>query len=161
MAVDIFLKLEGVNGESKDQSHSSEIDVIGWTWGLSNTGTAHVGGGGGTGKANFHDLSVTKFVDLASTAIMLSCAKGKHFTKATLTCRKAGGEAPLEYLKIEMEQVMVTNVQHGGSSNDERTTEVVSLNFEKLKVTYEEQTKTGAAGGKPDFKWDILKNDTV
>jgi len=162
MAVDMFLKLEGVNGESEDFKHAKEIDVIGWNWGVSNTGTAHLGGGAGTGKANFRDLSVTKYVDLASTPVLLSCAQGKHFTTATLTIRKAGGENPLEYLVITMSEVMVSNVQHGGSSGDERTTEVISLNFERIDVKYTEQAKTGGSGGaSPEFKWDILKNQAA
>ncbi|MET3711968.1 type VI secretion system secreted protein Hcp [Sphingomonas trueperi] len=161
MAVDIFLKLEGINGESKDSTHNNEIDVIGWNWGMSNVGTAHMGGGAGTGKANFQDITVTKYVDLASMPLMLSCAQGKHVTKATLTMRKAGGTSPLEYLTIVMEEVLVSNIQHGGSSGDERTTEMVSLNFEKMHMTYKEQTKDGAAGGAPEFKWDILKNTSA
>lgn len=83
MAVDIFLKPEGINGESEDAKHSKEIDILGWNWGMSNTGTAHLGGGAGTGKVNIHDLSVIKYVDLASTPLMLSCAQGKHITTAT------------------------------------------------------------------------------
>jgi len=159
MAVDMFLKLEGINGESEDTKHSKEIDILGWNWGMSNTGTAHMGGGAGTGKADFQDLSVTKFVDLASTALLTSCAKGKHITTATLTCRKAGGDNPLEYLIIKMNEVLVSNIQHGGSSDDERTTEVVTLNFEKMDIKYTEQSKTGGSGGaSPEFKWDILKN---
>ncbi|WP_019832427.1 Hcp family type VI secretion system effector [Sphingomonas sp. PR090111-T3T-6A] len=162
MAVDIFLKLTGINGESEDAKHTQEIDIIGWNWGMSNTGTAHLGGGAGTGKVNIHDLSVTKYVDLASTPLMLSCAQGKHVTTATLTIRKAGGDNPLEYLIITMTEVMVTNIQHGGSSGDERTTEVISLNFEKLEVKYTEQSKTGGSGGaSPEFKWDILKNQAA
>jgi type VI secretion system secreted protein Hcp len=162
MAVDMFLKLEGINGESEDAKHSQEIDILGWNWGMSNTGTAHLGGGAGTGKANFQDLSVTKYVDLASTPLMLSCAQGKHVTTATLTCRKAGGENPLEYLIITMTEVMVSNIQHGGSSGDERTTEMITLNFEKLEVKYNEQSKTGGSGGaSPEFKWDILKNQAA
>lgn len=162
MAVDMFLKLEGINGESEDGKHAKEIDIIGWNWGMSNTGTAHLGGGAGTGKANFQDLSVTKYVDLSSTPLLLSCAQGKHVTKATLTIRKAGGENPLEYLIIEMDEVMVSNIQHGGSSGDERTTEVISLNFEKMNIKYTQQSKTGSSGGaSPEFKWDILKNQAA
>lgn len=162
MAVDIFLKLQGINGESEDAVHAGEIDIIGWNWGMSNTGTAHLGGGAGTGKVNIGDLSVTKYVDLASTPLMLSCAMGKHVTTATLTIRKAGGDNPLEYLIITMTEVMVTNIQHGGSSGDERTTEVISLNFERIDIKYTEQSKTGGNGGaSPEFKWDILKNQAA
>jgi type VI secretion system secreted protein Hcp len=159
MAVDMFLKLEGINGESEDATHAKEIDIIGWNWGMSNTGSSHMGGGAGTGKANFQDISFTKYVDLASTPLLLSCAQGKHVTKATLTCRKAGGDNPLEYLIFEMGQAMVSSIQHGGSSGDERTTEVFSLNFENLEIKYSEQAKTGGeSAGSPDFKWDITKN---
>lgn len=161
MAVDIFLKLEGINGESKDSVHKDEIDLIGWTWGMENKGTGHQGGGSGIGKAKFDNISVTKYVDLASMPLLLSCAQGKHVAKATLTMRKAGGTAPLEYLTIVLEQVLVTHVQHGGSGGDDRTTEMVTLNFEKIHMTYTEQTATGAAGGKPEFKWDILKNTSA
>jgi type VI secretion system secreted protein Hcp len=162
MAVDMFLKLEGINGESEDSRHAKEIDIIGWNWGMTNTGTAHLGGGAGTGKANFQDLSVTKFVDLASTPLLLSCAMGKHINTATLTIRKAGGENPLEYLIITMDEVMVSAIQHGGSSGDERTTEVVTLNFERIDVKYTEQSKTGGSGGaSPEFKWNILKNQAA
>ncbi|HYZ71955.1 MAG TPA: type VI secretion system tube protein Hcp, partial [Chthoniobacterales bacterium] len=66
MAVDMFLKINGVDGESKDKAHSKQIDVLAWSWGLSNTGSAHVGGGAGSGKVNVQDISITKWVDSAS-----------------------------------------------------------------------------------------------
>jgi type VI secretion system secreted protein Hcp len=157
MAVDMFMKLAGINGESQDSVHSGEIDVIGWNWGMSNTGTAHLGGGAGTGKANFQDLTFTKFVDKASTSLMQACATGKHIATATLTCRKAGG-TPLEYLVITMTEAMVSNIQHGGSSSDERTTEMISLNFASLKVDYKTQSAQGSAAGDTPFNWSILKN---
>jgi type VI secretion system secreted protein Hcp len=151
------MKLAGINGESEDSVHSGEIDVLGWSWGMSNTGTAHLGGGAGTGKANFQDLTFTKFVDKASTSLMQACATGKHIATAILTCRKAGG-TPLEYLVITMNEVMVSNIQHGGGSNDERTTELVSLNFASLQVEYKVQSAQGAAAGGTPFNWSILKN---
>ena len=114
---------------------------------MSNSGTTHTGGGGGAGKANFQDLSFTKWVDLASAALMLATANGKHITKATLTVRKAG-ENPLEYITIEMDEVLVTSVSTGGSGGEDRLTENVSLNFKTVDVTYKGRAKTGDAGGK-------------
>ena len=77
MAVDMFLKLDGVKGESKDKVHTNEIDVLAWSWGMSNSGTAHVGGGAGSGKVSVQDLSFTKYVDSSSPNLMLNCCNGK------------------------------------------------------------------------------------
>jgi type VI secretion system secreted protein Hcp len=153
----MFMKLEGITGESQDSVHKGEVDVLAWSWGISNSGTTHTGGGGGAGKANFQDLSFTKYVDLASTPLMLATANGKHVTKATLVVRKAG-EHPLEYITIVMTECLVTSISTGGSGGEDRLTENVSLNFKEVAVTYKEQTKTGSAGGTGDFKWDIAGN---
>ncbi len=72
MAVDMFLKLDGVNGESKDKTHIKDIDVLSWSWGMSNSGSAHVGGGAGSGKVNVQDVSVTKYIDSSSPKLMHS-----------------------------------------------------------------------------------------
>lgn len=157
MAVDMFMKLEGIDGESQDSVHGKEIDVLAWSWGMSNSGTAQAGGGAGAGKVNVQDLSFTKWVDLASTPLMLAVANGKHISKATLVVRKAG-ENPLEYITIEMTECLVSSISTGGSGGEDRLTENVSLNFAKVTVNYKEQTKTGKAGGTGDFKWDIAGN---
>ncbi len=159
MAVDMFMKLEGITGESKDAKHKGEVDVLAWSWGMSNSGTTHSGGGGGAGKVNVQDLSFTKFVDLSSTSLMLAVANGKHISKATLVVRKAG-ENPLEYITIVMTQVLVTSLSTGGSGGEDRLTENVSLNFAKAEVTYKEQGKDGKAAGGTPFKWDIAANTT-
>jgi type VI secretion system secreted protein Hcp len=158
MAVDMFIKIGDVKGESKDDSHKGEIDVLSWSWGVSNSGTAHTGGGMGAGKVNVHDLTLTKYVDLSSPDLLLACCNGKHIPEATLTVRKAG-ESPLEYLKIKLTDVMVTSVNTGGSSGgDDRLTETLTLNFGKVNVDYVEQTEKGAAGGKPKMGWDVAAN---
>lgn len=159
MAVDMFLKLEGITGESQDTVHTKEIDVLAWSWGLSNSGTAHVGGGAGAGKVNVQDLSFTKYVDMASGPLMLASSNGKHISKATLVVRKAG-ESPLEYITIVMSDCLVTSVSTGGSGGEDRLTENVSLNFAKVEVKYKEQAKDGKAGGTNDYKWNIAGNAT-
>lgn len=157
MAVDMFMKLEGITGESVDAKHKGEIDVLAWSWGISNSGSAHTGTGSGAGKANFQDLSFTKYVDLATTPLMLAAANGKHVKSAVLVVRKAG-ETPLEYITITMTQCLVTSTSTGGSGGEDRLTENVTLNFASVTVHYAEQTKTGAAGGTGDFKWNIAEN---
>lgn len=162
MAVDMFLQIEGgkLKGESQDHAHKDEIDVLAWSWGCSQSGSFHVGGGGGAGKANFQDISVTKFVDKASPILMLYCANGDHFPEAKLTVRKAG-KTPIEYLTIMMKKVLVTSVSTGGSGGEDRLTENVSLNFAQCMVKYIEQKEDGSEGDKPEFKWDIAANKTL
>ena len=158
MAVDMFLDITGeIDGEAQDSVHKDEIDVLAWSWGMSNSGSFHAGGGGGAGKANFQDISVTKWIDKSSAILMVYCANGDHFTKAKLTVRKAG-KKPLEYLVIDMEKVMVTSVSAGGSGGEDRLTENISLNFAKVSIKYKEQKADGSGGAEKTFEWDIAAN---
>ncbi|SRR5713101_2499765 len=158
MAVDMFMKLGTLKGESKDQAHGGEIDVLAWSWGVSQSGTAHLGSGAGAGKVNVQDLSFTKYVDAASTELLIACCNGKHFTEATLTVRKAG-ENPVEYIKIKMEEILVSSVSTGGSGGEDRLTENVTLNFAKIKVDYTEQDNTGKPKSPAKtMTWDIPGN---
>jgi type VI secretion system secreted protein Hcp len=157
MAVDMFMEIEGLKGESRDKAHTGKIDVLAWSWGASNSGSAHTGGGMGAGKVNVQDLSFTKWLDMASTDLMLACCNGKHYATATLLVRKAG-ETPLEYVQIKMSDVLVTSVSTGGSGGEDRLTENVTMNFAKVEFQYVEQTATGAKGKQPIMKWDIAGN---
>ncbi len=157
----MFLKLEDkdLKGESKDKVHGGEIDVLSWSWGMANAGSAHMGNGAGTGKVNIQDLSVTKFIDSSSSPLMLACCKGTHFPSALLTVRKAGGEAPVEYVKIKMDEVFITSVSTGGSGGEDRLTENISLNFAKVHVDYTPQLDKGGGKGKAiPFTWNIAEN---
>lgn len=157
MAVDMFLKLEGIKGESADDKHKESIDVLAWSFGASNSGSMHTGGGGGSGKANVQDISITKYTDSASAALLMAALNGKHIKEAKLTVRKAG-EKPLEYIKITLTDVLVSSVQAGGSGGEDRLTENLSLNFAKIKFEYFVQDKSG--GGKPagETGWDVRAN---
>ncbi len=157
MAVDMFIKIDSVDGEAKDKSHKKEIDVLAWSWGMSNSGSAHVGGGAGAGKVNVQDLSFTKYVDASSPKLMLACCDGKHFKDATLVVRKAG-EKPVEYIKIKMEELLITSVSTGGSGGEDRLTENITLNFAKVHVDYVPQDEKGAAGTAIPMSWDIAQN---
>jgi type VI secretion system secreted protein Hcp len=160
MAVDMFLELKGVEGESVDKAHTGKIDILAWSWGMSQTGTTHHGAGGGAGKANFQDISITKYVDKASADLMYCSASGKHIPSGKLIVRKAG-EKPLEYIIIELEDIMVSSVSTGGSGGEERLTENVTLNFAKVKVDYATQKKDGAKDKVASFHWDIAANSKI
>lgn len=158
MAVDMFLKLAGVDGESEDDTHAKSIDVLAWSWGMSQSGTTHIGGGGGAGKVSVQDLSLTKYIDKSSTVLVMAACKGTHFADALLTVRKAG-DKPLEYLKVKMKEVIVTSVSTGGSGGEDKLTENVTLNFAAFEVMYQAQNeKGGKEGGEVFAKWDIAKN---
>lgn len=157
MAMDMFLKIGSLKGESRDKVHKDEIDVLAWSWGVSNSGSAQQGSGMGAGKVSVQDLSFTKYIDKSTPDLLLASCNGKHFDKAVLTVRKAG-EQPLEYLLVTMEDLIVTSVSTGGSGGEDRLTETVTLNFAKVKVQYKEQTATGGVGDKPEMGWDIAAN---
>ena len=160
MAVDMFIKIGDVKGESRDSTHKGEVDVLAWSWGCSNSGTAHVGGGAGAGKVNVQDLSLTKYVDVGSPSLILYCCNGKHLPEALLTVRKAGENA-LEYLKIKMTEVMVTSVSTGGSGGEDRLTENITLNFAKVEVEYTPQDEKGGKGDPVPVGWNIAENVKV
>jgi len=157
MAVDILIKIAGVDGESLIQDHEDEIDVLAWSWGLSQSGSMHMGGGAGAGKVNVQDVSLTKYVDKATPNLMRACCNGEHFSEATLTVRKAGKDA-LDYLKIKMSPVLVTSVGTGASSGEDRLTENVTLNFAKVEVAYTPQKEDGTGDAEVSLIWNIEKN---
>ncbi len=157
MAVDMFLKLDGIKGESKDHKHKDEIHIESFSWGMNQQGTMSAGGGGGAGKVSVHDISITKVVDKSSPELMLHCCNGKHIPTGLITVRKAG-ENPVEYLKIKLTDILISGVQAAGHGS-EQLTESLSINFSKFEVAYQEQGKGGAAEGGPVMMgWDIKQN---
>jgi type VI secretion system secreted protein Hcp len=160
MAVDIFLKLSNnIKGESQDSTHMDEIDVLAWNWGLSQSGTTHVGSGGGGGKVNVQDISLTKYVDLASNDLIKRCTTGEHIESGELVVRKSGGSAPVEYFRMKMENIMISSYSTGGSKDGlDRIQENLTLNFRKFEVAYTLQEASGAAGAESLAGWDIAKN---
>lgn len=158
MAVDMFLKLDGIKGESRDAKHKDEIDVLSWSWGMSNSGSAHVGGGAGSGKVNVQDVVVTKYIDASSNALLLACCNGKHIAKGLLTVRKAGGDEPVEYIKIDMADILISSVSTGGSGGEDRLTENLSMNFAKVKFEYTPQDEKGKPGAAMPMGWNIAEN---
>jgi type VI secretion system secreted protein Hcp len=152
MAVDMFLKLDTIAGDSADKveakpsgkNHGGEIDVLAWSWGMSQSASTHHGSGGGAGKVNVQDLSITKRIDKSTPNLVKFCCTGKHFKDATLTVRKAG-DKPVEYMVIKMKDVLISSVHTGGSGGGDVLTENISLNFSHFEVIFTEQDQLGAA----------------
>jgi type VI secretion system secreted protein Hcp len=153
MASDIFAKIGDIKGESLDDKHKDEIEVLSYSWGLNNAGSMAHGSGGGEGKASFHDISFTHRVDKASPVLMQACATGTHLKEATITHRKAG-KGQQEYFVVKLTDVLVTSVQEGGAGND-GITEQVSLAFAKVDMQYKPQKADGSLDAGIHFKYDL------
>src|SRR3954451_22739104 len=153
MASDIFAKLGDIKGESIDDKHKGEIELLSWSWGVSNAGEMRGGMGGGAGKANFHDLSFTHKIDKASPVLLQACATGVHLKEATITHRKAG-KGQQEFLVIKMNDVIVTAVMDA-ESRDGDSAETVGLAFAKIDVEYKPQKADGSLDAGIHFKYDL------
>jgi type VI secretion system secreted protein Hcp len=156
MAVSIFARIGTIKGESRDAKHKDEIEVLSWSWGVSQTGTMGPGGGG-KGKASFQDFNFTHHVDKASPVLMKACATGEHVKNATITVRKAG-KGQQEYLVITMTDVLVTSVATSVSAEGDATMEVVALAFAKVDLVYKPQKPDGSLDVGVHFKYDVKAN---
>lgn len=161
MAVDYFLKIDGIDGESGDHKHKNEIQLESWSWGETQAGTHSYGGGGGAGKVSMQDFHFVMKVNKSSPKLMLACANGEHIKKATLTCRKAGKDQQ-EYLKIEMSDILVSSYQTGGSAaGDAIPMDQISLNFTKIEYEYKPQKADGTLDGPIKTGYDVKQNKKV
>ena len=160
MAVDMFVLMgDKIKGETKDKEFSGDggIDILAWSWGMSQSGSFHMGSGGGAGKANVQDLSFTKYVDKASAPLMQNCLTGDHIPKVDLYVRKAGGD-PKKYIHITLNKVLVTSVSTGGSGGEDLLTENVTLNFAEVTYEYFMQDEKGETSSAGKYTYDIEKN---
>ncbi len=154
-AVDYFLKIDGIEGESQDHKHKGEIQLESWSFGETQSGTMAFGGGGGAGKVQMQDFHFVMKVNKASPKLFLACAQGDHIKNAILTCRKAGKEQQ-EFYKVTFSDLMVSSFQISGSgSGDVVPMEQISLNFTKIESEYKEQKPDGSLGGAIKAHYDL------
>jgi type VI secretion system secreted protein Hcp len=156
-ALDYFLKIDGIPGESTDSKHKGEIEVLSWSWGETHPAPAGGGGGGGAGKVEMTDLHVSANFTKASAQLLLACASGKHFKNAVLAGRRGGAKAQGDFLTFSLTDVLVSSFQTGGTTA-EAPLDSVSLNFAKIEVTYKEQTAKGGSATPVRVGWDRKKN---
>jgi type VI secretion system secreted protein Hcp len=157
MASDIFAKIGDIKGESLDAKHKDEVEVLSWSWGVSQNVAPSQGGGGGQGKPTFNDFNFTHRIDKASPVLMKACATGSHIKEATVTVRKAG-KGQQEYLIIKMNDVLITNVQMSASSDAPASAENVAMQFAKVALEYKPQKADGTLDAGVHFKYDIKAN---
>lgn len=157
MAVDYFLKIDGIDGESTDDKHKGELEVLAWSWGESQPGGHQFGSGGGVGKVSMQDFNFSVVASKASPKLMIACATGSHVKEATLTCRKAGGEQQ-EYLKIKLSDLLVSSFQTSGSAGDNAPMDNVSLNYSKIEWEYKPQKPDGTLDAPVKAGYDLKAN---
>jgi type VI secretion system secreted protein Hcp len=160
MASQMFLKLDEVSGESTDEMHHDEIEVLSWSWGLAQSASTHSGGGGGAGRVTVNDLAFTKLLDIASPHLLTMCCNGRHVPKAVLTVRSSG-ETPLEYLTLTLDEVLVSSISVAATDGDVRPAENVTLNFARFHFAYARQGSDGRIGEPVKAEWDIGRNGPI
>jgi len=153
-AVDMFIKIKDIPGESSDKNHNKEIDILSLSWSSAMQSSRD----GAAGKASAEEFSVTKYIDKATPKLFESLATGKHIEEATLVVRKAGGN-PVEYLKYTLRDIMISSYTTG-SSGEDRPTESISFNYGKIEVEYTELNPDGTPGKVTVRGWDPVKKQT-
>jgi len=151
----IYLKLEGLDGESMDDEHKDWIEVESWSWGVDNPASFAQGQGGQATQAHVASLSVVKNCDKASVSMYKACTTGKHIKKGTLSCLKLDGDKRVEYMKVDLTDIMVSNLQWSASGSEHHVHENVGLVFAEFKQAYKLQSDKGSAKGSTEFGFNV------
>ena len=160
-AVDYFLKIDGIDGESMQKGHEKEIEIMSFSWGESNAGSISGNLGGGSGKVSMQDFHFTVPVNKASPKLFLACATGEHIKSAVLVCRKAG-KTQQEFLKWKFSDLLISSYQTGGSDgSDIVPIDQVSFNFTKIEVSYAPQKQDGSLDAALPAGYDLKAGQKV
>jgi type VI secretion system secreted protein Hcp len=151
MAIDTHIKFDGVDGEATHQDHKGEIEVLSWSWNVTNSSNV-AGGGSGKGKANPGEFNFSHLYDKSSPVLAKKCAQGVHFPTVTITARKSG-EGQKDFLKVIMKEVFITSVSPSTSGED--LTEDVRMSYGSIDFAYKAQDGKGSTGGEVKFGWDV------
>jgi type VI secretion system secreted protein Hcp len=159
MAVDMFLEIEGIPGESSDDAHKEWIEVLSYSLGVSQPVSVASRTGGRTGgRADFADLTVEKTLDAATPDLSIYCAKGTHIPSIVLELCLATGDKHT-FMKYELTDSVVTSVTPGGSQSDDiKPTETVTFAYGKIKWEYTPIDHEGNPGSPTDRTWNLEEN---
>ena len=157
MAVDYFLQIAGVDGESVDAKHKGWIDIESFSWGATQAPTAAAGAGGAAGKVAMQDIHFATSMSKASPKLFGACASGQHFKEAKLVGVQAG-KVQDEFLTFTLTDVLISGYQTSGSSGGDITMDQVSLSYAKLKVEYRAQKADGTFEAPVSAGWDLKAN---
>jgi type VI secretion system secreted protein Hcp len=159
MAVEIFLTMDGIKGESEKKGAEGWIEIFSFSNGASNPSSVAFGTGSGAGKVDISSLSLQKQLDKASPELFKSCCMGTHFKKGAMIVREAtGGDTTQVYYQYDLTEVFVDSISWGGAAGGGKPSESVSLSAKSWTITYWPQDSTGKLGDKIPFGWDVSKN---
>ncbi len=163
MAFDVFMKVDGIPGESSDSKHKDWIEILSFSHSVVQqlSGDRSQGSVGAEGRCNHADFTAVKLLDKASPKLHLYCCQGKRIPKIIVEMCQAGGDKQV-YMKYEMENVFVTSVSPGGSAGgeDSRPVETLSLNYDKVTWTYTQlDPQTNQPKGNTSSWWSTRMNE--
>jgi type VI secretion system secreted protein Hcp len=155
--LDIFLKIDGIPGESTDSKHPGEIEVDSFSWGeVLPAQPAGGGGGGGAGKVQMDPFTATMGVSIASPKLFLSVAQGTHIRRAVLSVRHTGSQD--DFLTWTLSDVLVSSYRTGEATGAGRVTDAIALLFKKIEIEYHQTTAGGGIGPPIKACWDLTQN---
>ena len=160
MAIDVYLQLDGIKGESTDGAKKDWIECKSVQFEVSQpkSATASTGGGHTAERCEHKDIVLTKLVDLASPLLLQNCSSGKTIPKAKFEFFRADGKGErVMYFAIELDNVLISDVAPSVSEGDIMK-ESVSLKYSKVKWTYKQQSIKGGASGNTSGSWDLATN---
>ena len=158
MPTNIHLEIASINGESRKTGHENQIEILSWAFGMDQQASVGHGHGSGAGRVSVRDMILTKYICKADAALMKHCCNGKHIPEVTLYCEKAGGDSTVEYVKIEMKQVLVTNHTVTGAFGSDQVAIDMALNFAEYVITYTPQSAEGTPEAATTQGWNIAEN---
>jgi len=154
---EMFLKLDGIEGESLDFAHSGEIEIKNWEWHTENHVNWDINQGGQSTKVEIKHIELKKICDKASVTLYQCCVTGRHIKNGTITCRKNDGEQKVEYLIVTLTDIMITKVDWSGEGGAQSLDENVGLSFAEFHLDYKVQNDTGNASGTTSFGFNVQK----
>lgn len=152
---DAYLKITGVDGDSKDDKHDKWIQLASYSFGAHNSGTAGVGGGMGAGKVAMQDFSFVPKGDSGGPDLFLKCASGEHIPEAKLEVQKAAGSSKLVFFKVTFTDILISSFNTSGADGMLVPQNSVSFNFAKMKMEATAQNNDGSAGATKTTGWDV------
>lgn len=163
MAIDVYLQIDGIKGESTDGTHKDWIECKSVQWQViqPKSATASTAGGHTAERCEHKDIVVTKLADLASPLLLQNCSSGKTIPKAKLEFMRADGKGDrIKYFEIEMENVLIGGVAPAIVEGD-ILQENLSLKYSKVKWKYTQQKIAGGSGGNTSGGWDLSSNKVI
>jgi type VI secretion system secreted protein Hcp len=155
MAVDYFLKLDGIQGESADEAHKNEIQITSFSWGATQTSSVAGTGGSGAGKADLSDFSIMTYFDKATPKFFKSIITGTHIATGTVSAIKSGGNGK-PYLKLDFKELFVSSMQI--SASGEIPSVSLSFTYNEIKIDYSVQDEKGTLTSTGPITYNLKGN---